>query len=261
MDSNEPGTRAGVFLVIFLGFGLYLSIKTSIFITKSKKIAWRESLLLNQTPFIFGICAWLILMFGTDWAIIDLIASFLKMMLIVAFFLYMIKTICNEDPYSFGRLQYQIIQINKIPWLCWNLNLNSCKKVNRYIKFQITIATIYFLIVIAKIGIGAYFLHQDYGTWGINVWSLFRLIDIVLVMFLFWSFQGLKNAAKKLGLAIDQRFFMMSVSIIGHSLHPLLALFISFTYSYNSNELIVYLSNLFVLVEMIVFTFYQSNLK
>lgn len=262
MVNDELGTRGGMSLIVILGLSLLMSMRVSISLLQKSPKFCKEIVFLNQIPLVFGLISWAIIYMGSPYAPLDLISTSYKLLSVVVFAIYMFKEICSDSPYTYGKLQHQLIQIKKTRIFAVLFDLDSCKKVNFYMKLQLTLIMFYVLVMIGKVGIGInnFMIGEDYGTWKIDLWGAFRGLDIAIGFLIFLNLWGLKAGGKVLGLDLDRKYYLVAFVVCMHSLHPLIGYLISLSISANSNEVIVYISNLFVVVEMITLSFYQTSL-
>jgi hypothetical protein len=262
MEDNDFGNCSSVALGIFIIFGLVRMGKNSWKAFKDRKSYWKEEVILDQVPVVFSLSSWLVLWLGTRYASIELAETFYKFIVISGLAGYIFKRICNESPYNYGKLQHQLIRANSISYTIYTFELTSCKQVNSFIKCQIYIITFSCLMCIIKLGLGLNLIlsNRSFGSWGMNDWSIIRIVEILTTLILFWNFWVLNQISKKLGLPSDPKVPLTAISILLASLHPLIALLISISHTFNSNDLIIMTSNLFVLVEMIMIMFYYDSL-
>ena len=262
MENDDLGTRGGTALILLLAYGIWMSLRVSFNILKKQTTTFKEDIIIIQIPIIFGMSSWLIIFLGVSYSALELIATFYKILIVGAFFLYLFKTICSEKPYVYGRFQYQMILLSKLKIFFFNYKLDECKSVNQYVKIQIIIYVVYSLVLLTKVGIGVslFLQNENFGSWNLDKWALIRSIDIGITLLLFLNLWQLKESIKLIGINIDYKYYLVALPVILHTVHSLIAYGISFNISSNSNSAIIYISNLFVLIEMIILSFYQSSL-
>ena len=186
MDNKDLGRRSGLFLAVFLIIAFTRILKHSFINIKHESNTKIERLILDNLPVVIATCSWLIILLGYEYYPIDLVACGYKILAVLSYSFYIFKRISNESPYDYSKFQHQMILLDYIYYFGFRISVNSCKSVNRIVKFHIVVILVYLAVNLTRIGCCLYLYSKksDLGTWEMNFWGVIRGLEVLFLLIL-----------------------------------------------------------------------------
>ena len=117
--------------------------------------------------------------------IFEICALVVKVIYTIWYFAKLVENVCGEKPYSYGKLQHQIILKQKIRIFVFDLKFTSCEDVNKYSIFLATTLILSFLLYLSRLSYFTYFLVSSQSDHIIQSlpFLILRILEIFFTLF------------------------------------------------------------------------------